>query len=132
MDGLVQQRLHHIVDSYSLVGEAGETFAAKLSSLTNNYPWFIVELAVTEVLVQNWLRYPLPRGVLFLEQVEERLQGWQKTSRVSSCLTPDHFELITGLSPLCFDVLNTPSGYRAEPRGLAVESGLGDRPYTTN
>ncbi|MEL6384351.1 MAG: hypothetical protein AAFQ89_18215 [Cyanobacteria bacterium J06626_18] len=132
MDGLVQQRLHHILDSYSLVGEAGETFAMKLVSLTKGYPWFIVELALTEVLVQNWLRYPLPRGVLFLEQVEERLQVWQKTSRVSSCLTPDQFELITGLSPLCFDALNMPSGYPDKPRMLAVESGLGDRSYTTN
>lgn len=132
MDGLVQQRLHHIVDSYSLIGEAGEPFTTKLGSLTKNYPWFIVELALIEVLVQNWLRYPLPRGVLFLEQVEARLQTWQQASRVSSCLTPDQFELITGLSPLCFDVLNMPSGHPAEPGILAVESGLGDRSYTTN
>ncbi|MBE7382021.1 MAG: hypothetical protein F6J95_011485 [Leptolyngbya sp. SIO1E4] len=100
MDALIQQqRLHHIVESYSLAGEELETFAPKLDLLVKDYPGFLIELALVEVLVQNWLRYPMPRGLLFLEQVRDRLQAWQEAAMVSSGVTPEQFEQITGLTP---------------------------------
>lgn len=132
MDSPVKQRLSHIVNSYSLAGEEVEPFTVKLGFLTENYPWFLVELALTEVLVQNWLRYPLPRGIFFLEQVEKRLQEWEKNTEISSYLMPSQFELITGLPPVSFDFLNQSSWHCSELKMLTVESSLGDRPYTTN
>lgn len=106
MDLLLQkQRLQQIVDSYSLAEGDLETFSAELYSLIEDFPWFLVELALVEVLVQNWLRYPMPRGLLFLEQVRERLREWQQASAVSSFLTPNQFEHVTGLVPQGFEEL---------------------------
>ncbi|NER78243.1 MAG: hypothetical protein F6K42_01445 [Leptolyngbya sp. SIO1D8] len=111
MDILLQwQRLHHIVNSYSLAGEELETFSPKLDLLVKDYPWFLIELALVEVLSQNWLRYPMPRGLLFLEQVQRCLQKWQEAAIVSSWVTPDQFEQITGLTPRGFEMLKTPAG----------------------
>lgn len=110
MDILIQQqRLRHIVESYALAGEERDLFAAKLSLLEEGYPWFLIELALVEVLVQNWLKYPLPRGLAFLQQVEARLKEWRSASNVSSLLTPVQFEQVTGLTPLSFRLLHAMS-----------------------
>lgn len=101
MDVLIQQRrLQHIIDSYSLVGRDGDLFEARLSSLVESYPYPAVELALVETLVGNWLRYPLPRGLAYLEQVENLLQQWVSSSTLFTALTPEQFEHVTGLPPL--------------------------------
>ena len=135
MDNLTQhRRLQHIVDSYSLAGDADafDTFSTELDLLRKDYPWFLVELAVVEVLVENWLRYPMPRGLYFLKQVQERLQEWRETSIISSFLNPDQFEQITGLPPWGFDMLQVFSIQFSESGPFAVKRSPSDRRYTAN
>ena len=127
-----QQRLQHIINSYSLAGEDVEPFLTKLNLLREDHPWFLIELALVEILVQNWLRYPLPRGLPFLEQVAARLQEWQATPKVPEFLTPNQFEQVTGLAPVGFDLLPTLPKAGPGNRGLVVEGGFGDRHYTTD
>ncbi len=101
MDVLLQeQRLHHIVASYELAGEDAEPFMTHLQSLRQQHPSALIEWALVDVLVQNWLRYPLPRGQRFLNQVQAQLEDWQTTGTVSSALTPSQFEHVTGLRGL--------------------------------
>lgn len=95
-----QQRLRHLVDSYHLSGQEPALFNEQLARLAVSYSYPVLELATVEVLVQNWVRYPLPRGMVFLEQVRSRLQDWQIAAAVTTFLTPVQFEHITGLSPL--------------------------------
>lgn len=98
MDKLLQQqRLQHIVDSYSLAGDESAVFSYQLELLVHDYPCFLVELAIVDILVQNWLRYPMPRGIRFLELVQGQLQVWRQAAVISSALTPQQFEQITGL-----------------------------------
>ena len=122
-----QQRLQHIVDSYSLAGENVPPFVTRLNRLQEGYPWFLVELALVEILVQNWLRYPMPRGLPFLEQVDARLQTWQAASKVPEFLTPKQFEQITGLAPIGFSLLHTLSVGSPSKKHLVVEGSFGDR-----
>ncbi|NEQ30970.1 MAG: hypothetical protein F6K04_08195 [Leptolyngbya sp. SIO4C5] len=69
-----------------------------LSCLLDCYSTALVELALAEILVKNWLRYPMIRGVSFLMQVHEKLKNWE-TQPVMSVLTPTQFQLVTGLDP---------------------------------
>ena len=93
-----QQRIQHIVDSYSLAGRELAAFKECLDAILNVYSYSMLEWALVDVLVQNWLRYPLPRGVAFLHQVERCLQSWSEAGMIASTLTPEQFELIAGLS----------------------------------
>jgi len=96
---LQQQRIQHIIDSYALAGREAEAFGGALSVMIERYSYPLVEWALAEALVQNWLRYPLPRGLVFLEQVETCLQSWVETTKMSITLTAEQFEHITGLTP---------------------------------
>jgi len=125
-----QQRLQHIVNSYTLAGEDPNAFEVRLNALLTTVPWFLLELALVDVLAQNWLRYPMPRGLLFLEQVRSRLAQWREDSAISTPLTPDQFEQITGLTPLSFQLLATPVTKVANAtQVLVIEGGLSDRQY---
>ncbi|MEM0979587.1 MAG: hypothetical protein AAGH78_04855 [Cyanobacteria bacterium P01_H01_bin.58] len=98
MDSLLQrQRLDRIVASYALAGEAEDLFSERLQQLLQQYPSVLIEWALVEVLVQNWLRYPLPRGLAFITQVEAKLQQWQTLTDASIAVTPSQFEQVTGL-----------------------------------
>lgn len=104
MDVLIQQqRLQHIVDSYSLAGRDATLFERRLTTLVQQYSYNAVELALVEGLIQNWLRYPLPRGLAFLEQIQTRLQAWREEAMISTGLTPTQFEQVTGLPPHSFE-----------------------------
>ncbi|HEY9888333.1 MAG TPA: hypothetical protein V6D02_08025, partial [Candidatus Obscuribacterales bacterium] len=87
----------HIVDSYTLAGQDLEVFEPQLAKLTQHYAYQAIELALVEVLVSNWVRYPLPRGMAFLAQVEACLQSWQTADQVATTLTATQFEQVTGL-----------------------------------
>ncbi|MGP1375197.1 MAG: hypothetical protein ACTS3T_20380 [Almyronema sp.] len=93
-----QQRVKHVIDSYQLFGEEWAAFEVCLDRILQRYPTPLVELALTEILVQNWLRYPLVRGLAFLNQVHEKLKTWE-TQPITSAITPIQFQLITGLDP---------------------------------
>ncbi|MGD1941181.1 MAG: hypothetical protein ACFB0G_07700 [Leptolyngbyaceae cyanobacterium] len=108
MDVLIQQqRLQHIVDSYALAGRDATLFDRRLAALIQQYSYNAVELALVEGLVQNWLRYPLPRGMAFLEQIQTRLQAWREAAMISTGLTPTQFEQVTGLPPYSFENMAT-------------------------
>jgi hypothetical protein len=91
------QRICHIVTSYELSGDDPAPFEAYLESLLQAFPEPLIELAIVETLVQQWLRVPLLRGIEFLQTAHQVLQGWDQV--VESRLTPGHFEMITGLDP---------------------------------
>ena len=98
MDATIQQqRIQHIVDSYALAGRETAAFRDGLAAILDQYSFWMVEWALVDVLVQNWLRYPLPRGRAFLHQVEGCLQTWVHDGAISSALTPEQFQLIAGL-----------------------------------
>lgn len=119
-----QQRLHHIVIAFDLAGEGeeladdlpaseplprriaqGPTFMGVLDHLTDRYPQALVELALVETIVDFWAILPLPRGVAFLEPLQERLVRWE-TGPIDTRLTPEFFQQITQLDPdLVFGVL---------------------------
>ncbi|MBD2258806.1 hypothetical protein [Pseudanabaena sp. FACHB-2040] len=91
------QRICHIVASYGLTGDDPVPFEDYLASLMQAFPEPLIELAIVETLVQQWLRVPLLRGIEFLQTAHQVLQGWDPV--VESRLTPGHFEMITGLDP---------------------------------
>lgn len=99
---ILQQRLRHLVDSYALAGTDPEPmapFRQRLERLVNQHSRAMVELAITETLLEGWQEVPLVRGIPFLSQVQERLQAWQMESR-APYLTPSQFQSITGLDAL--------------------------------
>jgi hypothetical protein len=93
-----RQRVQHIVSSYRLAGSEAEEFNCFLEELLQIYPTGLLELALTETLVDHWLNVPLLRGIAFLSQVHQRLQLWE-TQAIATTLTPDQFQQITGLDP---------------------------------
>ena len=96
-DKLSQQRVQHIVQSYQLDG-GDRPFFPYLEELMQRYPHPLIELALAETLVANWLTVPFERGTAFLSQVHLRLQHWEHEPIISS-LTSDQFSTITGLDP---------------------------------
>ena len=72
-----RQRVQHIVDSYCLGGDDGELFAAQLTQLLGTYPQPLIELALTESIIQGWSEIPMPRGMKFIQRVHDRLHHWQ-------------------------------------------------------
>jgi hypothetical protein len=94
-----RQRVKHIVDSYQLQSDDGETFDDYLEELMQIYPLPLIELAIAETLVDNWLNVPLVKGVSFLAQVHQRLKSWEASPSIVSTITPEQFQQITGLDP---------------------------------
>lgn len=93
-----RQRVKHIVDSYHLDGEEVAHCAGCLEDWGELFPTPAIELALVEVLLGNWLTIPMPRGKAFFDQVQALLLQWQVAS-VSTTLSPEQFQQITGLDP---------------------------------
>jgi hypothetical protein len=91
-----RQRIYHIVTSYCLSGDEPMPFEAYLIDLMQVFPEPLIELAIVEVLVQQWLQVPLVRGLAFLQKTHQMLNTWQ-SQQIESRLTPASYELITGL-----------------------------------
>jgi hypothetical protein len=102
------QRIEHIISSYQLRGNESEAFRLYLDDLLTTFPAPLIELAMVETLVINWLKVPMAKGREFLSQVHEQLQAWEDyaiaadddaPSTIASTITPEQFQQITGLSP---------------------------------
>lgn len=93
-----QQRVKHIVNSYQLQGQDGAQFDESLADLLRAYPTPLIELALTETLVDVWLTVPLVRGNAFLKQAQQKLKTWEAQA-ITSTITPEQFNQITGLDP---------------------------------
>lgn len=94
---LNRQRVQYIVTSYSLDSENPQQFAADLNNLFDRYPTALIELALVEALVDNWLSIYSVKGGGFLNQVDRQLQRWQSET-ITSTITPEQFSQITGLT----------------------------------
>jgi hypothetical protein len=106
---LKRQRVKYIVSSYQLDHVDRDQFNIVLDMLLQEYPAPLVELAIAETLVANWLTVPMPKGCAFLSQTQSYLKAWE--THVASChadfaqahihcsLTPEQFQQITGLDP---------------------------------
>lgn len=138
-----QQRIQHIIDSYLLAGtdqgrtdqartglaenepvseasDNGAQFATYLSDLLAQYAPGLIELALVETLVRNWLRVPMQKGLPFLSLTHDRLKLWQQENidgkPLSSTLTPGQFSQITGLdAQVTFAALSEPVALSAQP-----------------
>jgi hypothetical protein len=95
---LNQQRVKHIVSSYQLEGQESNRFDSYLEELLQVYPHPLVELALIETLIDQWLTVPLIRGVEFLAQTHGKLRAWEDQPIVST-ITPEQFQQIAGLDP---------------------------------
>jgi hypothetical protein len=62
------QRIQTIVASYNLAGCDDQSFEVFLAGLKGQFPLLLLELAIVETLVKQWLRIPFKRGVIFLEE----------------------------------------------------------------
>lgn len=116
-----QQRVQHIVDSYLLAGtENPDGFNNYLDDLLVQYPHGLIELALIETLIENWLRVPMQKGVPFLTSAHKRLKQWQSASTAErslhSQLTPSQFSQITGLdAQVAFAALDCPTAPAPQP-----------------
>ncbi|MBD1860795.1 MULTISPECIES: hypothetical protein [Trichocoleus] len=98
---LSHQRVKHIVNSYQLHLEPSDLiddFEDYLADLLRVYPAALIELALVETLVDNWLTVPLVRGFQFLLQAHQKLKTWEQQPIVST-ITPEQFQQIAGLDP---------------------------------
>lgn len=95
---LQQQRVKHIISSYDIAADAGEAFQAHLAELLQTYPASLIELALTETLVDGWASIPMVRGTEFLNRAHEKLKQWE-TQPIVSTVTPEQFQHVTGLDP---------------------------------
>jgi hypothetical protein len=95
---LNQQRVKHIVSSYQLGGNEESYFDSYLEELLQIYPYPLIELALVETLIDQWLSVPLTRGVEFLAQTHSKLKAWEEQPIVST-ITPEQFHHIAGLDP---------------------------------
>jgi hypothetical protein len=107
-EAIQRQRIRYIISSYGLHDVTVQGFDDYLEILMATYPWPLIELALVETLIKNWLQIPMVRGYEFLTQVHEHLQSWeeyallQPESRpcaIASTVTPDQFQQITNLDP---------------------------------
>jgi hypothetical protein len=94
-----RQRVKYIVSSYQLEGNETTQFETYLEELLQIYPTPLIELALVETLVDNWLTVPLLRGTAFVQQAHEKLKSWENQPIIST-LTPEQFKQITALDPL--------------------------------
>lgn len=100
-----QQRVQHIVDSYLLKENEPVAFDGYLDNLLNEYPDGLVELALVETLVKNWLTIPMQKGIPFLTTAHDQIKQWLQGQQTVS-LTQSQFHHITGLDPqTAFDSL---------------------------
>ena len=110
-----QQRVKHIVNSYLLAGsDSLDSFNAYLDDLLAQYSHGLIELALVETLVKNWVNVPMQKGIPFLAEAHERLKQWQlEPASIESLynqLTPSQFSQITGLdAQIAFSALNRPT-----------------------
>ncbi len=113
---LSRQRVKHIISSYRLDGtdmsrshdytDTGRVhddtdtgrFHDYLENLLHQYPAPLIELALTETLVDHWSSVSLVRGVKFLTEAHDKLKAWEHHSIVST-ITPEQFQQITNLDP---------------------------------
>jgi hypothetical protein len=95
---LNRQRVKHIASSYRLEGENLEAFSLYLEELLQNYPTPLIELALVETLVDQWVIVPMPKGCDFLQKAHALLQFWQSNA-IASTITPEQFHQISGLDP---------------------------------
>lgn len=103
---LARQRVKHIIESYALAGDETAAFDTYLSELLDQYPHGLIELALVETLVKNWLTVPMAKGVPFLAAAHNWIKQWQ-LEPLPALLTPAQFEQITGLDPqLAFAALH--------------------------
>lgn len=93
-----QQRVQHIVDSYLLKGNEPKAFDTYLRHLLGQYPDGLVELALVETIVKNWLTIPMQKGIPFLTIAHDQIKQWQQGVQNIS-LTHSQFQQITGLDP---------------------------------
>lgn len=94
-----RQRVKHIIDSYQLDHKHdSEQFSLYLEDLFERYPTPVLELALTETLVDEWLNVPMLRGCQFLEKAYGKIKRWESAEAVST-LSFEQFQQITGLSP---------------------------------
>lgn len=118
---LNQQRVKHIVDSYLLAGEDALLFESYLADLMHQYPPGLLELALVETLIHNWLKIPMEKGVPFLVTAHNRLKQWQQSGKQPT-VTPSQFSQITGLDPqLAFNELTAPPVLE-NSRGLPTQA----------
>ena len=119
-----QQRIQHIIDSYTLKGDEVAAFEKHLAELLAQYPHGLVELALVETLVKGWLTIPMERGVAFLTKAHNWLKQWQQAQSeqqsYSLSLTPSQFSQITGLdAQFAFDAIDQATNL---PTQAAAES----------
>ena len=95
---LKKQRIKHIVSSYQLSGSEVEACEDQLDQLLERYPAAWIELALASAIADYWAAIPMPRGLALFNQAHESLQQWERTG-ISSSLSPDDFQHITGLNP---------------------------------
>ncbi|MEL6230128.1 MAG: hypothetical protein AAFR24_09465 [Cyanobacteria bacterium J06627_3] len=74
---ITRQRVHHIVASYQLDGDDGDAFADTLNQLLETYPQSLIELAITESIVEGWSDVPMQKGIPFIQKVQKKLRAWQ-------------------------------------------------------
>lgn len=97
-----RQRIQHIVDSYMLAGDEPVASQTYLQDLLSQYPHGLIELALVDTLIKNWLTIPMPKGVPFLATAHEQIKQWQIEQQQSTQtvnLTHSQFHQITGLDP---------------------------------
>lgn len=98
-----RQRVQHIVDSYLLTGNEPRAFETYLHDLLDQYPPGLIELALVETLIRNWLTIPMQKGVPFLAEAHKQVKQWQIKCRRQDLqnidLTHSQFRQITGLDP---------------------------------
>ena len=118
------QRIKHIIDSYLLQGnnESGsrgtgdslgtasvQSFDSYLNELLAQYPHGLIELALVETLIKNWLNFPMEKGIPFLSAAHHRLKAWTENT-FTLTFTPSQFTQITGLDAhSAFEALRKPS-----------------------
>ena len=95
---LNRQRVKYIVSSYELEGTEPDAFHEHLNSLLSQYSSFLIELALAETLIANWLTVPMVRGCGFLRQAHALLKTWEAQVGIHT-ITPEQFQQITGLDP---------------------------------
>ncbi len=93
-----RQRVQYIIDSYQLSGDVPDEFADLLEELLLGYPPPLIELAIVEQLILGWAMLPMPRGMIFLKKVRDRLAIWEEQPIIPK-ITPNQFQQITGLDP---------------------------------
>ncbi len=107
-EAVKRQRVKYIISSYRLDEANSQEFENYLEVLMTNYPWPLIELALVETLIHNWLQVPMKRGYEFLAQAHEQLQTWERYAliqteavpcAIASTITPEQFQQITNLDP---------------------------------